>query len=152
MTRCYWTLFSSVPLSNALVLESWRAFWADLTPFKGPRPQPVRCFRNYRDTRTPSRTTDTNPFPTLLLNSDEKNQKRHWNFLAAEYHSQLRLPSGHMRSNPGYNSHHPFQPCRRFMRPGIQGLQQQPLSNPISHHCSCWNSSTRHCRGHRFGH
>ena len=73
-------------------------------------------------------------------------------FLAAEYHSQLRLPPGHMRSNPSYDSHHPLQPRSRFMRPGIQGLQQQPLPNPISHHCSCCNGNTGYFRRYRYGH
>ena len=73
-------------------------------------------------------------------------------FLAAEYHSQLRLPPGHMRSNPSYNRHHPLQPRSRFMRPGIQGLQQQPLPNPISHHCSCCNGNTGNFRRYRYGH
>ena len=31
-----------------------KGFWADMTPFNGPQPRLVYCFRNYRGTRTPS--------------------------------------------------------------------------------------------------
>ena len=49
------TLLSSVSTSNSLVSVSdpWRAFWADKTPFKGPRPKRIRCcFKNYKTTKT----------------------------------------------------------------------------------------------------
>ena len=66
---CVWENNSS---SNSLVLDPWRAFWADLAPFKGPQPWRIHCFgtteiqghcRVWRARRggpmTPLRTTDT---------------------------------------------------------------------------------------------
>ena len=55
MTPQWVTFFCSVPPSYSQVL--WRAFWADMMPFKGSQPRRMRCFRNYRDTRTPSGVT-----------------------------------------------------------------------------------------------
>ena len=49
-------LVSFVPPSNSLIpiSDPWRAFWADMAPFKGPQPSLLLCFQNLRDTRTPS--------------------------------------------------------------------------------------------------
>ena len=35
-----------------LVLDPWRAIWADTAPFKGPQPRLVWCLQNSRDART----------------------------------------------------------------------------------------------------
>ena len=40
--------------TNSVVSESWRPFWADMAPFKGPVTRLVHCSRNYRETGTPS--------------------------------------------------------------------------------------------------
>ena len=61
MTRCYWTLFSSVPLSNALVLESWRRFeltWHpsrahDLNPYVASETTEIQGHRQEQLTQTP---------------------------------------------------------------------------------------------------
>ena len=66
-------LFSSIPPSNSLVSISdpWRAFWANTVPST----RLVRCFRNYRESRTPSvvprtmsSTTDANLDCTFVEN------------------------------------------------------------------------------------
>ena len=51
-------LFSSVPPSKSVisVLVPWRAFWVDITPFKGPS-HLVCCFKNYREIRKLSGVT-----------------------------------------------------------------------------------------------
>ena len=56
-----YTLFSSVPPSNSLVSVSdpLRAFLSWQGALQGPSTRLVRCFWNYRKTRTPS-TTDAN--------------------------------------------------------------------------------------------
>ena len=76
-------LFSSIPLSNSLVSvsEPWRAFWADMAPFKGPRfASSVAsvttekqghcqvCYARHRGCKTPSRTADVN-FDCMFVES-----------------------------------------------------------------------------------